>query len=182
MKIVAWLKNDAEKNQVWLYVVLFAIINFCFMLFTCLIANWLGLNIRPKEYSIHFINWLTQHWLKFIIIVVASCIGEELIFRVAPLVVGLKIVRKRQRYGILVALCIFFTLFFGVLHAHHSYINIIIQGFTGLTLCILFLKAGGCQGKYARAFLAIVVCHLLGNLFILGDGYFYVQLASKVLQ
>jgi len=180
MRFIRWLKREARGRNFWCYTILFALANFIYVLLFFLVLVLIGIDVMPREYSPIFLLRIIRYWYKFLPWMFYAIIREEFIFRLLPLGLGLRLARvlKKDPLFLLIFLSISFSAVFGL--GHGRYTNILIQGMVGLSWCVLFLKCGGFQGKYLKAFSATLLSHLLYNLFILANAFFYSFLLVKI--
>lgn len=83
---------------------------------------------------------------------------EESFYRFVPLVLAI------EKWGAskkIIYISIIASIFFGLIHG--NYFDIFFQGVFGLFLCIIFLKIGGLEKKYFKAYIAIVLIHTFIN-------------------
>jgi len=117
------------------------------------------LDINPPRGTTSF---PTEH--VFIILPIAVII-EELIFRIAPLIIAVRLFDTLWKVLIVGILT---SIVFGF--AHGSIAHIFLQGIMGMLYVILFLKCGGLSGKpgqylkkYSKASLAVIAAHMIHN-------------------
>lgn len=86
---------------------------------------------------------------------------EELFFRFLPL---LWIRVNRRPLCAIIMIVIASSVVFGYLHGN-SY-NILFQGVLGILLCVIYLKAGGYEGKHVQALFMSSVVHFTYNVIV----------------
>lgn len=100
---------------------------------------------------------LSSHLVDFL-----QVLGEDALFRLFPVVALI------ERYGVgwkFASGMSVVSAFFG--YAHGGLDNIYLQGVFGLILVVLFMKAGGSEKRYVRAFAAVSVVHYVTNLIVM---------------
>lgn len=88
---------------------------------------------------------------------------EELIFRL-PLAL---FVRKNVRPLTLVSATLLLSLFFGL--GHGGWVGVPMQGVMGIVFCIVFLKCGGLEKNYRKAFFSSTFVHFSYNAIAIGS-------------
>lgn len=83
---------------------------------------------------------------------------EEVIFRL-PLALFVKF---KANLPTILIMSVISSILFG--YAHGSWGNVMNQGVGGLVYCVVFLKCGGLQGRYKKAFFSAFGAHLLFDL------------------
>jgi membrane protease YdiL (CAAX protease family) len=113
-----------------------------------------------KVFNSNLINQITEVELPlkatFFITCILAPFWEELVFRVFPLSLATQLNEDVQRRT-LIPIVFFTAIIFGLLHG--SVLNILIQGFGGLSLSYLYLKY--------KSYLWCVISHALWNISIL---------------
>ena len=82
---------------------------------------------------------------------------EELIFRL-PLRIFIK---RNVNFSTLFVVSVTLSVLFGL--AHGGWIGVPAQGIMGLMFCVVFLKCGGFQKKYLKAFFSSTLVHFVYN-------------------
>lgn len=94
----------------------------------------------------------------FPILLAAWAVFEEFIFRLFPLVAAVEEWGRSKKIFLIVGLA---SGIFGL--AHGDFLLVFVQGGLGVLLSLLFLKCGGLQKKYGKAFAVTSACHILVN-------------------
>ncbi len=176
MKVKEWLEDELSGSKFWIYILLFAFLSLAVSrlyilfwlaakLFFVIMKSFLAITkvvIVPTEYYPGFLNWLFSKLPTF----VCQWLREETLFRFLPIVfascLATVVKRKLACFAIVIAIS---SLGFGLYHSH-SHNIIVLQIFLGLLWSIVFLKAGGWNGRYFKAFLASFSVHALYNFFV----------------
>lgn len=159
MDLMNWLKEEVKGWDI-LKFIFFSV----FMIFTLgFVAERI---INALDYKIPYplegtnVPILSLQLLSLILI---KGLLEETIWRFAPLSLG-TIILGQSRLILIIA--IISSIGFGIIHG--NFLNIFQQGIGGLILSIMFLKCGGFQGKYVKAFLTTSTAHILFNIIFFG--------------
>ncbi|MCX8015735.1 MAG: CPBP family glutamic-type intramembrane protease [Patescibacteria group bacterium] len=172
-------KRQLNNKEKILWTLIVSLLGFNYTLFfCCFISLALDDLFFPQVYFLKFWHSFGKGMgvnLRNIIIYSA---GEEVVWRILPLtlisflLLGLK---NRKFANVLLIISILF-LSLGFALSHTTRFNIFIQGILGLLWSYLFLKAGGYQQRYFEASLAVIFSHILYNLLVLFNGYFFVKI------
>jgi membrane protease YdiL (CAAX protease family) len=168
-KLVDWLSQEAEVRQIAGFVLLAALVDVA-LLYTVKAAliNWGIVTLPPTDPAgpqnpFHYYNVVT-----FISILVQAPLFEETIFRLVPLT--LVIFFTKKPLGVLSTVVIFAVLF-GAIHPYGA-IGRAQVAIAGLVFGVLFLKCGGLNSRFVKAWLGAMAAHSVANLFILGAEYY----------
>ncbi len=145
-----WVEKEVRGYYVFLFIGVAIIADFIYSTGFCVIAYQFGVKISPvTEQS----PALTGDFWNMLIIMAFI---EELLFRL-PLAIPVKL--NWSSRNVLVVTVILSALFGWAHGADH----IFIQGMSGFIYSIIFLKCGGFQKKFSKAFLSVVATHFLFN-------------------
>jgi hypothetical protein len=98
---------------------------------------------------------------------------EEACYRFFPLVLAIE---KWGNSNKVLVVAVVASIFFGLDHAHHPlFFKMFVQGAFGLILSIVFLKCGGFNKNYFKAFATTTVMHAIMS-YSLIHGVFYLEL------
>lgn len=92
---------------------------------------WVNMFILFRE----FMNGYSIHISNLFFMVIVAPIWEETLFRHIPITIGKKYFPK-----VLVEIIIGSSIIFGWIHGDVT--NIVVQGFLGLTMCVVYLRLG----------------------------------------
>lgn len=150
-----WLKEEVKGYGIpkFIFLCIFLILTFNFV--TERIINILNYKIPDSGTRIPVVSALSRYIL--------NGPKEEVIWRLVPLGLGTTIL-GRSKYILIIAMIS--SIWFGIMHG--NIFNIFIQGIGGFILCIMFLKCGGFQKKYTKAFLTTSTTHILLNIILFG--------------
>ncbi len=150
-----WLKKEAIGKQVYFCIVGFSALILFLSTSFINIAQVLGIKIPPiPGDQIPILTFSFPFWL------FSTVLFEEFLFRL-PLAFFLDMELSINKVLIM---AIFSSTIFGFLHG--GIIHIFIQGVAGFLWCILFLKCGGLNKNYAKAFCATTISHFLFDIMI----------------
>lgn len=153
-KIINYLRHEVNGFLV-ICIFIFGLISFNLFYHigvAILFTKILSFNIPPIKAGLTILKWN----FPFLLFLFAAT--EELLFRFFPLYSSV------EAYGIskkVLLYAIGASIIFGLLHG--SFFNIFIQGVSGFLYCLLFLKCGGFQKKYIRAFFVTTTSHFFFN-------------------
>lgn len=85
---------------------------------------------------------------------------EELIYRL-PLCI---FIERNASNSTIIIVSVALSFLFG--HAHGGWIGVPAQGVMGLVFCVVFLKCGGLQKKYLKAFTSATLVHFTYNFIV----------------
>jgi membrane protease YdiL (CAAX protease family) len=152
-KLFEWLKKEPGNRAT------------LFLIFACLVIEVLyRYNIDSYLISRHLIAplgakhkipILTWHF-PFFLLYAAAC--EELVFRL-PL--GFLAERWGASYKLLIGV-ILSSMLFGIIHGNPY--HLLMQGVSGILYSMIFLKCGGSNRNYIKAFLSCIAAHFLYNI------------------
>lgn len=164
---MGWLTTEARGKQLLWVMLAGVFVNIFVQFFIGVI--FVSTNVDFPPVGNQTLEILT---LSFPLIITATVVIEEGVFRL-PLSLlvnfGLSI-----RWVLFAALVLSTT--FGLIHGSVSHIAA--QGVGGFAWCLVYLKCGGCQGKWLKPFGVTATCHLLYDavlflvLILLGVRYF----------
>lgn len=157
--LVDWLRVEPTGTAFWKFLGLSVIVIFGFATWVEIILNIASLT--PKDSKV-LEDLLLNHTILIFSLLPLMAAIEELIFRL-PLRIFLK------RNATPVTLCVVtlvLSFFFG--YGHGGWIGVPIQGVVGIIFCVVFLKCGGFQKKYWKAFLSSTAVHFAYNYIAFG--------------
>lgn len=145
-----WTEKEVRGYYVFLFMGIAVISDFVYSAGFCIIANHLGVELSPvTEQS----PALTCDFWNMLIIMAFI---EELLFRL-PLAIPVK---RNWSAGSILVVAAILSVLFGLAHGAD---HIFIQGVSGFIYSIVFLKCGGFQRKFFKAFLIVTATHFLFN-------------------
>lgn len=154
-RLINWLHNEAFGWQIAKTIIGFIVLNFLYLALVIPLFSYFGLfKENPTEDKVIVEILLTN----FPLLLIMAAAFEELIFRVIPMSFALSL---ENDYVVLITVLIS-SMLFG--WTHGGWINVLLQGFGGLTLCLCFLKCGGFSGNFPKAFLCSTTLHALMNM------------------
>lgn len=122
---------------------------FYFVYSSCLLLIFIICDIEPQPSS------RTVH-INQIFSLLIKAAEEEAIYRFLPLVLAIERWGNSKKVLIVVSIA---SVVFGLRHGHAA--NCLLQGVAGFIFSITFLKFGGLNKKYLKAYTASVVTHAL---------------------
>ncbi|MFA6338713.1 MAG: hypothetical protein WCW87_01475 [Candidatus Paceibacterota bacterium] len=163
-KITEWFETENKSDiRFFIYSTVLIYLYICCVLS---VLNFLGIseqcesNVMVANSSVpNLINETAFYW--------NVAWGEEVWARLIPFILFVKCFGRSR---ITLCVCFLAGLAFGLAHIFrgfdHWFFPIIIQGGVGIYFWILFLKCGGFQGKYLKAFSYSSVAHFLWNILL----------------
>lgn len=150
-----WISREARGKDVFLYVVGLLILSLIYILGAPQISR-----IIRFDLLVHGAGAARSFTSSFLVLLFFTMVGEEAVFRL-PLIF---LVQKRQSLQRVLLAGAVLSVVFGTLHGgfHH----IFIQGVLGFAYCILFLKCGGFQGNYLKAFIVVAITHFVYDVLV----------------
>ncbi len=104
----------------------------------------------------------------FASILVQAPLFEETIFRLVPLTL---VVFFTKKPGVVLTIVVAFAALFGAIHPYGA-VGRVQVAIAGLVFGVMFLKAGGLQGRPIKGWATSIAAHSVSNLFILGADYY----------
>ncbi len=154
-KFFEWLSIEPKGEALWKFLALVVLMN-------CGYASWVYVTTSafvidlPDSKVLE--DLIREHTLIFFALLPFLAALEELIFRL-PLAIFLK---YNIQPGALLVVAVLLSILFGL--AHGGLVGVPIQGIMGLVFCVVFLKCGGLQMKYQKAFLSSTAVHFTYNI------------------
>ena len=159
-KLFSWLRVEPSGVKLWKFFAGMVALLFCCSLISEMVFDVLGVH-WPIDKNIDYL--LMEHPIFFLGLLLPLLAAiEELFFRF-PLVLFLC---SDAPPRILLLLVLLLSIVFG--RVHGSWGNVLIQGVMGVVLCMVFLKCGGMQKKYGKAFLSSTFVHFTYNFVVFG--------------
>ena len=173
--IEKWLEKDWSEENVGILAIIFSIACFIYALFFCFFNAIVFKNFfLPITYFADFWEYFTLYRWKTIFILLFFGALEDVIWRALPLSLGYILVKKKNYLSdwMLLSIAIIFSLGFAL--SHKSNFNLLIQWPMGIAWSLIFLMAGGYQGKFLRGLIATIISHWLYNIILLITGAIFV--------
>ncbi len=165
-----WLEKERSISGKRLleFIITRAILILCVANGIVCVLMFIGVDFpKPTNGEIYMLEW------SFPITLAIGVVLEEFGFRLLPLAFTIGLIGNSS-WILLVILCS--SIVFGV--AHGSMWHILVQGLVGVWLSIIFLKVGGFQRKYLRAWLICTAIHFCYNgiicLIVIFNGVYYI--------
>ena len=160
---ISWLKKEVKPKWLVVYVLLFIPVYWIangLMAYLMSVVN-IQISIQPKcGLQLVTENGTSAHGVMcvpiFTVVLMTINITLEEVFWRLPLILPLYL-RWSAKNVLIVAVIL--SCFFGSIHGGISHIPL--QGMCGFLLSLMFLKCGGFQGKYCRAFSVVLLTHLI---------------------
>lgn len=149
---MSWLQQEASGVKLRAISVTFLVFKFVYAITAVLIVKSIYPDF-PGEAENRIP--ILAAWFPFYLLLAAY--SEEFVFRL-PLALLVK--WEWSVKGILIAASVLSVLF-GLVHG--GIVNIFIQGVAGFAYCLLFLKAGGMQGKVVKPLVVTTLVHFSFN-------------------
>lgn len=151
--IVRWLRVEPAGWALWKFFACTLISLLIFAWIIEVIYQALGFGTGRMDFAP-----LIQERVIFLFVLLPLLAAiEELIFRL-PLVIFIKC---NAPLGTIALAAILLSFEFGL--AHGGWIGVPVQGIAGIVLCTVFLKCGGLQKKYLKAFFSGTFVHFAYN-------------------
>ena len=149
--LARWLKREARGRQVCFCVIACVIAKFAYVLCATWIFYLLKIDVPVAPHKTKILISTPE----FPLILTVMVFFEEGLFRL-PLAIA---VERNWSLKTVLACALVLSAIFGFCHGgiHH----IFLQGVGGIMLSVLFLKCGGAQKNYAKAFTATSAAHFL---------------------
>jgi len=154
-----WLQKEPTGTAFWKFLALIVLLNYGFASWVEIVLTVGGVQFPDSEV---LENLVRNHTVIFFGLLPFLVAIEEAIFRL-PLVVFLKRNASPRTLCVVVAIL---SILFGL--GHGGWIGVPIQGVMGISFCVVFLKCGGLQKKYWKAFLSSTGVHFVHNFIVLG--------------
>ncbi|MFA6295888.1 MAG: CPBP family intramembrane glutamic endopeptidase [Patescibacteria group bacterium] len=152
-----WLKNEAKNSEIPMLILTALLFNLVYSLIAAdILIHFSNIKLPKIELEMPICNYKT------FIILFTFALREELFFRAPLLLMNYFPDDKKFRYALIMAIML--SAAFGYLHGGSS--NILVQGVSGFTLCILFLKTGGINKKGFKALMICTIAHFCFNSFL----------------
>lgn len=169
--IEGFLLKERKNGEIFfIFSLLLALIFFYTDLIHILFSYFSPTSLPTADKLISDVNNENQEYgfIGFLAITLAYVLYEEILFRL-PVVLFLRI-HINIIYKIL--MIILLSLIFAGTHFYNSseskfLVPILLQGMMGIIMSIVFIISGANVGKYLKAFMVVVVFHLIINLSIL---------------
>lgn len=167
--------NNKEKI-IWTLII--SLLGFNYTLFFCyFISLALDELFFPQVYFLKFWHFFERGIIVNLRNIIIYSAGEEVVWRILPLTLisFLLLGFKNRKFANVLLIISVLCLSLGFALSHATRFNIFIQGILGLLWSYLFLKVGY-QQRYFEASLAVICSHILYNLLVLFNGYFFVKI------
>ncbi|MCX6736470.1 MAG: CPBP family glutamic-type intramembrane protease [Candidatus Parcubacteria bacterium] len=151
--MLQWLEKEACGKQMVYCIIRFALISFVLQIAAFIIAALFTIDVSSMSKNMVII---TNYRIFYVMII--PIIMEETVFRLFPVFLAKKLKFSKKEILVLVAIS---SAVFGCLHGN-AY-NIFFQGVSGFLFSLLFLKCGGLQEHYGKAFVSSSASHYLFN-------------------
>lgn len=151
-RLLNWLAKEARGKTYWFLVLSVPVIGIFYSVCIGLVFDLFDIYIPP----VPAIRLNAEIWI-FLLIMFAFIPLEEILFR-GHLVLAVKKYGKSVKVLIVAVLL---SVIFGWIHG--GIIHIFIQGVNGFVWCLLFLKSGGFQQRYIKAFATTIAVHSMYN-------------------
>lgn len=163
-KLFAWLEVEPSGRELWKF---FAKVIFGLWCFAVIIEagfNILGVN-PPADQRFDYL--IKEHPVLIMSLLPLFAAIEEFIFRL-PLIL---FIWKNAQPKTMLMIMIFLSVIFGL--GHGGWVGVPIQGVMGFIFCLVFLKCGGMQKKYMKAFFSSTGVHFAYNFIVIGTGIIF---------
>lgn len=158
-KLWIWLEQEATDIEeilglIWIF--------FCIDIAVSLIGIFVVeiiIGVKLPECGVYLLKY---PFYLFVLMLMGAVAIEEFIFRFIPLSIAYLLARKIWNFPFLfIVFAVVSSFFFG--WAHGTIYNVLIQGVSGILICLLFLKCGGYQGRIFKALLVTSCYHFFFN-------------------
>lgn len=149
-----WIEKEERGINVFFFILRYAFLSLISS--SLILIIYLSLDVRmkgPEVFSLH-----SGQELVWILTIMAFI--EEAIFRL-PLVI---FIRRNWSPKSVLIIAVILSVIFGLFHAGIQ--SLPMQGVSGFLLSLVFLKCGGLQRKFFKAYLSSTAAHLISNLVI----------------
>lgn len=155
-----WLGQEPTGKAYWKFLAFVVLLNYGFVSWVEIVLNIVGVQLPNSK----ALEALTQnHTVLFFSLLPLFAAIEEAIFRL-PLRIFLKRNLSPRRLCVVV---IILSVLFGL--GHGGWSGVPIQGVMGVVFCVVYLRCGGLQKKYWKAFLSSTGVHTLHNCIVIGS-------------
>lgn len=159
-----WLEREAHGKQIVFYI--FGCMSLQLIVGYAVLSAFHMFSVDVSGISSHvkLVNDITPGLFAAMFMAV---ITEEALFRFSPLFLAVEL---NCPLWLIILIAMISSMIFGYVHGN-AY-NIFIQGIGGFFTCLLFLKCGGLQSNYQKAFGTVIASHYLFNTVIIASIFF----------